>query len=85
MPFGRNGKPAKSFAVDAFHEESKTVLDVETGRGVMNNQFLKDFFEACVMSYIDYLILAIRKDYKNNKDFETVSTFFDTLYAQVDV
>lgn len=79
--FGRNGLPVKSFDVDAFHEKTKTVLEVEAGRGVMNNQFLKDFFEACVMFDIDYLILAIRMDYKKNKDFETVATFFDTLYA----
>ena len=79
--FGRNGKPVKWFDVDAFHEETKTVLEVEAGRGVMNNQFLKDFFEACVMVDVEYLILAIRNDYKERKDFETVATFFDTTYA----
>ena len=79
--FGLNGKPEKSFDVDGFHEESKIVLEVEAGRAVDNNQFLKDFFEACVMYDVDYLILAIRKSYRGGKDFEKILTFFDTMYA----
>ena len=79
--FGLKGKPKKSFDVDAFHKESKIVLEVEAGRAVINNQFLKDFFEACVMYDVDYLILALRKTYNKKQDFETVLNFFDTLYA----
>lgn len=79
--FGRNGRVEKHFKADAYHAELGFVLEVEAGRGVVNNQFLKDLFQACMMSEVRYLAIAIRKTYQGNKDFETVCTFFDTLYA----
>lgn len=79
--FGLDGKPEKSFEVDAYHEKCRAVLEIEAGRAVTNYQFLKDFFEACVMYNVDYLVLAIRKIYRKSKDFEKVLTFFDTLFA----
>ena len=51
------------------------------GRGVMNNQFLKDFFEACIMVDVDYCIIAVRDTYLKQKDFEKVKDFFDSMYA----
>jgi len=79
--FGLNGKPEKSFEVDAYHEDSQTVLEIEAGRAVTNYQFLKDFFEACIMYNVEYLTLAIQKIYRKSKDFEKVLTFFNTFYA----
>lgn len=79
--FGLDGKPQKSFEVDAYHGDSRTVLEIEAGRAVTNYQFLKDFFEACIMHNVDYLVLAIRKIYRKKKDFQKVLTFFETLYA----
>ena len=79
--FGENGLIIKSFDVDGYHEEFKTVLEVEAGRGVMNNQFLKDFFEACIMVNVDYCIIAVRDTYLKQKDFEKVKDFFDSMYA----
>ena len=79
--FGENGRIIKSFDVDGYHEEFKTVLEVEAGRGVTNNQFLKDFFEACIMVNVDYCIIAVRDTYLKQKDFEKVKDFFDSMYA----
>ena len=79
--FGENGRIIKSFDVDGYHEEFKTVLEVEAGRGVMNNRFLKDFFEACIMVNVDYCIIAVRDTYLKQKDFEKVKDFFDSMYA----
>jgi hypothetical protein len=80
--FGLNGKSEKSFDADAHHREGRFVVEVEAGRAVVNNQFLKDFFQACMMDEIEYLALAVRNIYaKNNKDFERVCVFFETLYA----
>jgi len=84
--FGINGKKDKEFQVDAYHEHDKTVLEIEAGQGVVNYKFLKDFFEASIMIDVDYLVIAVCNLYKpkssksGNKDFETVCTFFDTLY-----
>jgi len=79
--FGRNGKLEKYFEADAFHEETGTLLEIEAGRAVRNNQFLKDFFQACVMYSVSYCAIAVRRLYRRNRDFEAVNTFFDALYA----
>ena len=78
--FGRNGKIEKSFEADAFLESGRFVLEIEAGRAVVNFQFLKDLFQACMMQGVDYLGIAVRNTYKNSHDFERVFTFLDTLY-----
>jgi hypothetical protein len=79
--FGRNGKIEKSFNADAYSVKHRTVLEIEAGRAVDNNQFLKDLFEACMMHDVEYLIIAVRKTYRKRNDFDQVTRFFDTLYA----
>ncbi len=83
--FGRNGRIEKSFDADAYHVQGKFVLEVEAGRAVSNNQFLKDLFQACLMVDVDYLGIAVRNVYEagsaTGKDFETVVRFFETLQA----
>ena len=78
--FGRNGLIEKYFDADGYNEEKKIVIEVEAGRAVSNYQFLKDLFQACVMSDIEYLVIAVRNIYRNSQDFDKVITFFDTLY-----
>jgi len=58
--FGLNGTPEKSFDADAHHRGAKFVVEVEAGRAVVNNQFLKDLFQACMMDEVEYLGLAVR-------------------------
>lgn len=79
--FGQNGKLEQSFDADGYNNLFKTVIEVEAGRAVANYQFLKDLFQACMMYDVDYLIIAIRNDYRGNPDFQKVITFFNTLYA----
>jgi hypothetical protein len=79
--FGLNGKFEKSFDADAHHPDGKFVIEVEAGRGVLNNQFLKDFFQACMMDDIEYLALAVRNTYLRNHDCDRLCVFFETLYA----
>lgn len=79
--FGLNGQAAKSFEADAFHPGEGFVVEVEAGRAVVNNQFLKDLFQACMMHDVYYLAIAVRKDYRQVKDFEKVCRFMDTLYT----
>jgi hypothetical protein len=79
--FGRDSKLDKSFHVDAFQEETGTVVEIEAGRAVDNYQFLKDLFEACMMFDTHYLVIAVRKLYGRQADFETVNTYFDTLFT----
>jgi len=79
--FGKNGALEKYFDADGFNEKTKTVIEVEAGRGVTNYQFLKDLFQACMMHNVENLIIGIRNIYANRKDFEIVITFFDTLFV----
>lgn len=61
--FGLDNKIDKSFNADAVSEDGKIVIEVEAGRAVDNNQFLKDIFQACMMFEVEYLIIAVRNDY----------------------
>lgn len=79
--FGQNGKLEKYFDADGYNKLNKTVIEVEAGRAVTNYQFLKDLFQACMMYEVEYLVIAVRKKYKGNPDFQNVITFFETLYS----
>lgn len=79
--WGVNGIPEKYFEADAWHAGNKIVIEVEAGRAYLNNQFLKDIFQACVMEDTDYLVLAVRKMYNKSPDFKKIYNFLETLYA----
>ncbi len=79
--FGKNGRLEKYFDADAYHAPNRTVIEVEAGRAVDNYQFLKDLFQACMMHDVHYLVIAVRRIYKGDRDFEAVLAFFDSLYA----
>ncbi|MDR3235572.1 MAG: hypothetical protein LBT48_02450 [Prevotellaceae bacterium] len=78
--FSLNNRIDKSFDADAVSADGKIVLEVEAGRAYVNNQFLKDVFQACMMPSVDYLMLAVRNDYRGNDDFSKIFQFFETLY-----
>lgn len=83
--FGRNDRVEKSFKADAVNWDAGVVVEVEAGRAVANNAFLKDLFEACMMHEVTGLLVAVRRTYRSgsskSKDFERVLSFFETLYA----
>lgn len=91
VTYKEQGEIDLCFEADAFHSKNKIVLEVEAGRGVANNQFLKDLFQACMMEDVEYLCIAIRKTYSTkisktgkisiSKDYNIVISFFDALYA----
>ena len=75
-----NNKIDKFFDADAVSSDETIVLEVEAGRAYVNNQFLKDIFQACMMPRVEYLILAVRNDYRGNDDFSKIFAFLETLY-----
>jgi len=79
--FGYDGRIEKAFKADAYTAKEGVVVEVEAGRGVLNYQFLKDIFQACMMADVRYAFIAVRNKYKNRDDFKSVVTFLDTLYA----
>ena len=82
--FGEDNKIDKCFYADAQSEDRKIVIEVEAGRAVANNQFLKDIFQACMMYEVEYLVIAVLNEYevggKKTRDFQYVKTFLETLY-----
>lgn len=78
--FGLNNHIDRSFDADAISGDGRIVMEVEAGRAVVNYQFLKDIFQACMMHGVEYLILAVRNDYRGSDDFKKVYLFLETLY-----
>ena len=78
--FGLNDSVDQSFEADGLSNDGRIVLEVEAGRAVANFAFLKDIFQACMMHGVEFLILAVRNNYKNTNDFQKVYTFLETLY-----
>ena len=78
--FGVNNSVDQSFEADGLSNDGRIVLEVEAGRVVANFAFLKDIFQACMMHGVEFLILAVRNNYKNTDDFQKVYTFLETLY-----
>lgn len=78
--FGYDNQIDKSFNADALSGDKKIVIEVEAGRAVDNNQFLKDIFQACMMFEVEYLVIAVRNDYRGADDFMKIYVFLETLY-----
>ncbi len=78
--FGLNNKIDKEFNADALSHDGKIVIEVEAGRALDNNQFLKDIFQACMMFGVEFLVIAVRKEYRGRKDFDIIYAFLETLY-----
>jgi hypothetical protein len=78
--FGLNNKIDRAFSADGLSGDGRIVLEVEAGRAVVNYQFLKDIFQACMMHGVEFLVLAVRNNYQGNDDFRKVHSFLETLY-----
>ncbi len=79
--FGLDNKIDKSFHADAVSSDGRIVIEVEAGRAVDNNQFLKDIFQACMMFGVEYLVIAVRNDYRGADNFSKIYAFLETLYV----
>jgi hypothetical protein len=89
--WGPNGETRKAYEADAKREHTpgrETVIEVEAGGAHANNRWRKDLMEACIMPYVDYLVIAVRNHYWhtsggrpiNTRDFHIVTTELDALY-----
>lgn len=79
--FGLNNSIDKYFNADAVSSNNKIVIEVEAGRALVNNQFLKDIFQACMMFEVEFLVIAVRNDYSGTDDFSKIFAFLETLYV----
>ena len=86
--FGENNVVDKFFFADAVSSDGRIVIEIEAGRAVRNNQFLKDIFQACMMFEVEYLVIAVLNEYHFaasgkpavSRDYSEIKTFLETLY-----
>jgi hypothetical protein len=86
--FGENNEVDKFFFADALSGDGKIVIEIEAGRAVFNNQYLKDIFQACMMYEVEYLVLAVLNEYhykvngveRISNDYNYIKTSLETLY-----
>ena len=78
---GEEDKARLTFEVDAWNEETKVVTEVEAGRALDNHQFLKDVFEAAMMTNVNYLVIAVRECYRGRNDYLKIYEWLDPFYS----
>lgn len=89
--FGENEQALKSYNVDGWHDQTKTVIEIEAGQAVENNRFALDLLKALSIQDARNLIIAVpanyhperlRKEGKSpKKDFDEVAKHLDGLYS----
>ena len=78
--FGINNSIDKCFDADAVSLDGKIVVEIEAGRALDNYQFLKDIFQASLMSEVEYLVIAVRNHYRGTNTFSRIAVFLETMY-----
>ncbi|MBO5853906.1 MAG: hypothetical protein J6Q61_04135 [Bacteroidales bacterium] len=66
---------------DAINKQHKIIVEVEAGRALTNNQFLRNLIETCLIDNVEYLVLAVRNIYKKQHDYDKIVEFLSRLYA----
>ena len=84
--FGEDGKPIKTYSVDAFHAEWRCGLEIEAGRAIGGNAIYRDLVQSLVMVHLDHLCLAVANAYRyghstETHDYETTLNVATALYG----
>ena len=78
---GEPGKKPKCFLPDAINRNKKIAIEIESGQAKTNYKFLKDFFEAIVLKELDYMIIAVRRVYRKNHDYNDILDYLNAYDA----
>lgn len=87
--FGENQRPSLQYEVDAWHPKWQVGLEIEAGRAWMSNAIYRDLIQALIMVEMDYLIVAVPREYHHqaggkpriSKDYERTVSVADALYG----
>lgn len=87
--FGENGQPTVRYQIDGYHAGWRCGLEVEAGRAWMGNAVYRDLVQACVMVEVDFLCLAVSKEYRyrsggkvmTSRDYENAANMVEALYG----
>lgn len=87
LHYGVNGKPGKTYSVDAWHPDHGAVIEVEAGSAVDARKLYQDLFEAIAMPDVRFLCIAVQNAYHPERrkeafdDFERGKKILDGLFA----
>jgi hypothetical protein len=87
--YGENGVIDVPYNIDAWHQESGVVVEVEAGRGVMSNAAYRDIFRTSLILDAAYLalLMPLRYRYKSSgkelitNGYSDSRNILDALYA----
>ncbi len=86
--YGPNGKEAVSYEIDAFHAELGIAIEVEAGRGAMNNADYRDIIRASLILDADFLVIMMPQHYRSKGSpvggvlaYRSTERLLDALYA----
>ena len=83
--FGLNGRPSKTYRVDAWNRDANAVIEVESGAAMDAHRFHKD-----LLADVDFFCIAVKNEYRpkrfaaeraSQRDFDSALVFLETLYA----
>ena len=84
--YGELGESIVAYEVDSFHPQFGIVLEVEAGRGAMNNADYRDLIRASLMVNAVYLVLAMMLQYSGGgapvKSYEATRGRIDATYRE---
>lgn len=83
--YGEQGNSVVAYEVDGFHAELGIVLEVEAGRGAVNNADYRDVVRASLMVDARYLVLAMMLSYAGGgtivRSYQNARDRLDAIYA----
>ena len=75
---GADGRSELHYELDAWHEEWKAALEIQSSRAVRGNAIYKDFVKGLLIADMEYLVLAVRKEYHYGAKRRSVSRDYET-------
>lgn len=85
--YGPSGVEAVAYEIDAFHDELGIAVEVEAGRGAMNNADYRDIVRASLILDANFLVIITPLHYRSLDRPSVVQAYrntvglFDALYA----
>jgi hypothetical protein len=80
--YGENGVPSVSYEIDGFHDELGIAVEVEAGRGALNNADYRDILRTSLILDADYLALVMPIAYRSG--LSAVTPAYKRTLSQLD-
>lgn len=71
--FGEQGAERVAYEADAYHDHLGIVVEIEAGRGAMDNAVYRDLIRTSLIVGARYLVLGVMREYRYGKNSATHS------------